>query len=145
MSYDIPGPQWVNSKAPHSTLYLLVQIFVFFIPTTLYSNVFVLTESIMMFDSSWFLRCLEIYSKNSFSYIFSSLLLVFLLNINESLCSYDANPKRYIVIFIQSIQGLYSLRRHRPVGVGIPIINLRWSLDHHWFIMGIPILTRYHF
>ena len=34
---------------------------------------------------------------------------------------------------------LYSIRRHCLIGTGIPIINLRWSLDHLMFIMGIPI------
>ena len=38
--------------------------------------------------------------------------------------------------------GLYSLRRHRLTGIGIPIINLRRSDDRLRFIMGIPILIR---
>ena len=37
---------------------------------------------------------------------------------------------------------IYSLRRHRPIGVGIPIINLRRSLDRLRYIMGIPIPVR---
>ena len=39
-----------------------------------------------------------------------------------------------------ALQGLYSLRRRRLTGVGIPIINLRRSDDRLRFIMGIPIL-----
>ena len=39
-------------------------------------------------------------------------------------------------------QGLYSLRRRRLTGIGIPIINLRRSDDRLRFIMGIPILIR---
>ena len=35
--------------------------------------------------------------------------------------------------------GLYSLKRSRLTRIGIPIINLRWSSNHHRFIMGIPI------
>ena len=38
--------------------------------------------------------------------------------------------------------GLYSLRRHRLISIGIPIINLRWSSDRRRFIMGIPIPVR---
>ena len=38
--------------------------------------------------------------------------------------------------------GLYSLRRRRLTGMGIPIINLRRSDDRLRFIMGIPILIR---
>ena len=38
--------------------------------------------------------------------------------------------------------GLYSLRRRRLTGIGIPIINLRRSDDRLRFIMGIPILIR---
>ena len=40
--------------------------------------------------------------------------------------------------------GLYSLRRRRLMGIGIPIINLRRSDDRLRFIMGIPILIRQH-
>ena len=39
-------------------------------------------------------------------------------------------------------QGLYSLRRRRLIGIGIPIINLRRSDDRLMFIMGISILIR---
>ena len=39
-------------------------------------------------------------------------------------------------------QGLYSLRRHRLISIGIPIINLRRSSDRLRFIMGIPIPVR---
>ena len=39
-------------------------------------------------------------------------------------------------------QGLYSLRRRRLIGIGIPIINLRRSSDRLRFIMGIPIPVR---
>ena len=39
-------------------------------------------------------------------------------------------------------QGLYSLRRHRLTGIGIPMINLRRSDDRLRFIMGIPIPVR---
>ena len=38
--------------------------------------------------------------------------------------------------------GLYSQRRRRLTGIGIPIINLRRSDDRLRFIMGIPILIR---
>ena len=41
-------------------------------------------------------------------------------------------------------QGLYSLRRRRLMGIGIPMINLRRSDDRLRFIMGIPILIRRH-
>ena len=37
---------------------------------------------------------------------------------------------------------LYSLRRRRLTGIGIPIINLRRSDDRLRFIMGIPMLIR---
>ena len=40
--------------------------------------------------------------------------------------------------------GLYSLRRCRLTGIGIPMINLRRSDDRLRFIMGIPILIRRH-
>ena len=33
--------------------------------------------------------------------------------------------------------GLYALRRHRFIGIGIPIINLRWSSDRLRFVMNI--------
>ena len=39
-------------------------------------------------------------------------------------------------------QGLYSLRRHRLISIGIPIINLKRSSDRLRFIMGIPIPVR---
>ena len=38
--------------------------------------------------------------------------------------------------------GFYSLRRHRLIGIGILIINLRPSSDHLRFIIGIPIHVR---
>ena len=38
--------------------------------------------------------------------------------------------------------GLYSLRRRRLTGIGIPIINLRRSDNRFRLIMGIPILIR---
>ena len=38
--------------------------------------------------------------------------------------------------------GLYSLRRRRLIGIGIPIINPRRSSDRLRFIMGIPIPVR---
>ena len=38
--------------------------------------------------------------------------------------------------------GLYSLRRRRLTGIGISMINLRWSDDRLRFVMGIPILIR---
>ena len=38
--------------------------------------------------------------------------------------------------------GLYSLRRRRLIGIGIPIINLWRSSDRLRFIMGIPISVR---
>ena len=37
------------------------------------------------------------------------------------------------------IQVLYSLKRHRLIGIGIPIINLRRSSDRIKFVFGIPI------
>ena len=40
-------------------------------------------------------------------------------------------------------QGLYSLRHHL-IGIGIPIINLRWLSDCLRFIMGIPIPVTCH-
>ena len=42
---------------------------------------------------------------------------------------------------MQWIQGLYSLRRRRLTGIGVPIINIRRSDDRLRFIMGIPIPT----
>ena len=39
-------------------------------------------------------------------------------------------------------QGLYSLRRRRLTGIGIPMVNLRRSDDRLRFIKGIPILIR---
>ena len=41
-------------------------------------------------------------------------------------------------------QGLYSLRRHRLIGIGIHIINLRRSSDRLRFIIGIHIPVRRH-
>ena len=38
--------------------------------------------------------------------------------------------------------GLYSLRRHCLISIGIPIINLRRSIDRLRFIMGIPLPIR---
>ena len=40
------------------------------------------------------------------------------------------------------VLGLYSLRKHRLISIGIPIINLRRSSDRLRFIMGIPIPVR---
>ena len=40
------------------------------------------------------------------------------------------------------MQVLYSLRRRRLTGIGIPIINLRQSDNRLRFRMGIPILIR---
>ena len=45
--------------------------------------------------------------------------------------------------FSPLILGLYSLRRRRLTGMGIPMINLRRSDDRLRFIMGIPILIRW--
>ena len=45
---------------------------------------------------------------------------------------------------LKTFLGLYSLRRRRLTGIGIPIINLRRSDDRLRFIMGIPILIRRH-
>ena len=39
-------------------------------------------------------------------------------------------------------KGLHALRRHRLIGIGIPIINLRRSPDRLRFIMGISISVR---
>ena len=47
-------------------------------------------------------------------------------------------PVKFIFIFL----GLYSLRRYRLTGKGIPIINLRQSDDHLKFIMRIFIPIR---
>ena len=44
--------------------------------------------------------------------------------------------------FLMSALGLYSLRRRRLMGIGIPMINLRRSDDRLRFIMGIPLLIR---
>ena len=50
----------------------------------------------------------------------------------------------YCVFMIYpSTLGLFSLRRHHPIGIGIPIINLRQLSDHLRFIMGIPISIRH--
>ena len=51
------------------------------------------------------------------------------------ICSYEW---RYI------FQGLYSLKKHRLIDVGIPIINLRRSTDRLRFIMGIPTIPFLH-
>ena len=40
------------------------------------------------------------------------------------------------------IQCLYSTSRHHIIGAGIPIINLRRSLDRLRFILGIPLPVR---
>ena len=41
-------------------------------------------------------------------------------------------------------QSLYSTRRHRLIGIGIPVINLWRSSDRLRFIMGIPTPIRRH-
>ena len=41
--------------------------------------------------------------------------------------------------FSHTIQGLYSLNRHRLTCIGIPIVNWRWSDDRLRFIIGIHI------
>ena len=41
-----------------------------------------------------------------------------------------------------TLLGLYSLRRHCLIGIGIPIINLRQLSDCLRFIMGIPVSIR---
>ena len=48
----------------------------------------------------------------------------------------------YSTFLLRNNLGLYSLRRRRLTGIGIPIINLRRSDDRLRFIMGIPILIR---
>ena len=52
-------------------------------------------------------------------------------------------PRGTFYIKMPSYLGLYSLRRHRLTGIGIPIINLRRSDDRLRFITGIPILIRW--
>ena len=37
---------------------------------------------------------------------------------------------------------LYSLRKHRLIGINIPVINPKWSSDRLRFIMGIHIPVR---
>ena len=61
----------------------------------------------------------------------------------------ESIPLAYISIIdtwyqYHSLQGLYILRRHHLIGIGIPIINLRWSSDHLRFIIGIPIPVKWH-
>ena len=52
---------------------------------------------------------------------------------------------RYHVTYLWAQDmGLYSLRRHCLIIIGIPIINLRWSSDHVRLIMGIHIPIRQH-
>ena len=51
-------------------------------------------------------------------------------------------PSNTISPSSMEFQGLYSLRRRRLTGIGIPIIYLRRSDDRRRFIMGIPILIR---
>ena len=45
-------------------------------------------------------------------------------------------------LWLDTQQGLYSLRRRRLISIGIPIINLRRSSDRLRFIMGIHIPVR---
>ena len=48
-------------------------------------------------------------------------------------------------VLVDKTPGLYSLKRHRLIGIGILIIvNLRRSSDHLRFMMGISILARQH-
>ena len=47
----------------------------------------------------------------------------------------------YMIIPISPV-GLYSLRRTRLIGIGIPMINMRRSSDRLRFIMRIPIPVR---
>ena len=49
-----------------------------------------------------------------------------------------------IFIKVSPHLGLYSLRRRRLTGIGIPMIDLRRSDDRLRFIMGILILVRRH-
>ena len=42
---------------------------------------------------------------------------------------------------IPLLLGLYSLKRYHLTGIGIPIIDLRWSDDHRRFIMGMLYKT----
>ena len=39
-------------------------------------------------------------------------------------------------------QGLYSLRRHHVIDIGIPFINLGWRPDQFSFITGIAVPER---
>ena len=44
---------------------------------------------------------------------------------------------------VMLVQGLCSPRRHRVIGIGIPILNLRRSSDRLRFIMGVPIPVKH--
>ena len=55
----------------------------------------------------------------------------------------DYNASYKLRLYTYSL-GFYSLRRHHLIGIGIPIINLRWSSDHLRFIMEISIPLRWH-
>ena len=61
-----------------------------------------------------------------------------------SLAKLQSRQTRGLWFFKSQIfsQGLYSLKRRRLTGIGIPIINLRRSDDRLRFIMGTPILIR---
>ena len=65
---------------------------------------------------------------------------------NKNVCIYFSQSRVYHrLLCLQPdlvLQGLYSLRRHRHISIGIPIINLRRSSDRLRFIMGIPIPIR---
>ena len=64
----------------------------------------------------------------------------------ENIFSNAISQMKFIVFYwsftVIYSQGLYSLRRRRLMGIGIPIINLRRSDDRLRFIMGIPLLIR---
>ena len=47
-----------------------------------------------------------------------------------------------IKMYLHISQSLYSLRRHRLIGIRILNVNLRRSSDRHRFIMEIPIPVR---
>ena len=73
-------------------------------------------------------------------YIHHSYMAIFLCS-DEVITCRAWRQLRLHGIFMEymGIQGLYSLKRCHIMGIGIPIVNLRWSPDHLRFTMGIPI------
>ena len=65
------------------------------------------------------------------------------LSVVETACSVYSFKIKYNFVWLRYVvPGLYSLRRRRLTGIGIPMINLRRSDDRLRFIIGIPILIR---